>query len=77
MSSHQCAICLDKMTSTFSVIPCKHEFCEKCIFDWLEEHKTCPLCRCNVQKTKMTKCRDSYFGSDYNLFALASLIEAT
>ena len=66
-----CAICLDKKCTTFACIPCKHEFCDKCIFEWLEKNQTCPLCRCKVDKTMMIKCRDSYFGSDSGLFKLA------
>ena len=76
-SDNRCAICLDNKKSTFAVIPCNHEFCDKCIFEWLEENKTCPLCRCVANKTMMRKCRDSYFGSDLGLFVLASLIGAT
>ena len=72
-----CAICLDKKNSTFAVIPCNHEFCDKCIFNWLEQHQTCPLCRRKADKTMMRKCRYSYFGSDSGLFALATVIGAT
>ena len=74
--THTCAICLDDKTSTFSAIPCKHEFCDKCIFTWLEKHQTCPLCRRKVNKALMVKCRDSYFGCDKNLFTLARLAGA-
>ena len=77
MKDDCCSICLDNKTTIFSVIPCGHEFCDSCIFEWLEQHKTCPLCRCNVNKTLMTKCRDSYFGGDKNLLALAMLIGIT
>lgn len=73
MANLECAICLDKKVSLFSCLPCKHQFCDSCIFKWLEEHKTCPLCRQPVNKTMMTKCRDSYFGSDVNLLRLATL----
>lgn len=73
----RCAICLDNKTTTFAVIPCNHEFCDPCIFEWLEKSQTCPLCRCKVDKVFMKKCRDSYFGSDRDLFALATLIGAT
>ena len=72
-----CAICLDNKNTTFLTIPCKHEFCDKCIFKWLEEHKSCPLCRRIVDKTMMKKCRDSYFGSDSGLYSLALIIGAT
>ena len=71
-----CVICLDNITSTFRVIPCGHEFCDSCIFEWLEEHQSCPLCRAKVNKALMIKCRDSYFGSDSHLFALATIIGA-
>ncbi len=77
VSDNCCCICLDNKNTTFRTIPCNHEFCDKCIFEWLEKHQTCPLCRCVVNKSMMKKCRDSYFGSDTHLFALAKLIGAT
>ena len=76
MSEKKCCICLDNKSTLFSVIPCRHEFCDSCIFEWLEKNQTCPLCRCKVDKTLMTKCRDSYFGSDHGLFCTAWLIGA-
>ena len=28
---------------------CQNLFCGKCILQWLKEHDTCPLCRCNLK----------------------------
>ena len=72
-----CSICLDKKHTTFAVIPCKHEFCDNCIWNWLEKHSTCPLCRCTADKAIMMECRDSFYGSDSNLFKLAWICGAS
>ena len=38
----QCTICDEKSEIiTF----CKHQFCHKCIHQWLETQQTCPICR--------------------------------
>ena len=50
----QCSICLEEMDSvkTIKVLPCLHEFHNKCIQDMIE--KRCPLCRkdCNIDLKK-------------------------
>ena len=38
----QCIICLDKCANK---IACGHYFHKKCISDWEEQSKTCPICR--------------------------------
>lgn len=42
-----CAICLDDMSASKDLIdmPCHHIFHDSCIFRWLENHTTCPMCR--------------------------------
>jgi hypothetical protein len=40
----ECSICLDTIFKT-TIIDCGHSFCEKCIFDWIYENSSCPLCR--------------------------------
>lgn len=38
-----CSIC-DETSEIITF--CKHQFCTKCIHQWLETNETCPLCRC-------------------------------
>ena len=42
-----CAICLEeiKKREKISTLNCNHQFHEKCLLPWLEEHETCPLDR--------------------------------
>ncbi|XP_021891542.1 RING finger protein 145-like [Carica papaya] len=42
-----CAICLNDMSACKDLIdmPCRHIFHDSCIFCWLKDHKTCPMCR--------------------------------
>lgn len=42
-----CAICFKNysINDTVTVIPCKHQFCEPCIRNWLSKAYKCPLCR--------------------------------
>ena len=47
-----CLICQDTMTDPIQ-LSCGHAFCEECIFKWLVQNPTCPLCRskCIPSKT--------------------------
>lgn len=54
----ECAICLDGFDpgDMISRTPCsaaKHVYHRRCIQQWLESHRTCPLCR-SVVRTDMT-----------------------
>lgn len=43
---------LSEFKGTFSHVavkmPCGHLFGKSCLFEWLKNHTTCPLCRCSV-----------------------------
>lgn len=39
-----CCICQDTL-SRVELKKCGHQFCKECIFNWLNTHDTCPLCR--------------------------------
>ena len=41
-----CSICMSEFNSP-STLECNHQFCSKCILDWLTTYKNdnCPLCR--------------------------------
>lgn len=41
---YECPICLDNIDSLYTTT-CEHKFCTNCITTWLINHKTCPLCR--------------------------------
>ncbi|KAF3328450.1 E3 ubiquitin-protein ligase RING1-like protein [Carex littledalei] len=46
--SEKCAVCLDKLEETGrnqTRLVCNHIYHEDCIFKWVSNHKTCPLCR--------------------------------
>lgn len=42
-----CPVCLDNFQegATLVKMPCGHEFHSPCLFRWLGEHNTCPVCR--------------------------------
>ncbi|CAG8586099.1 9468_t:CDS:2 [Acaulospora morrowiae] len=56
-----CPICLEafslsstdqesnSLPQTVRQMPCKHTFCESCLFQWLKENNTCPLCRKEIE----------------------------
>ncbi|GBB92043.1 hypothetical protein RclHR1_19580003 [Rhizophagus clarus] len=33
-------------------MPCNHMFCESCLFQWLRQNNTCPLCRKEIEETE-------------------------
>jgi len=50
-SKSECYICLEVYCLDDKIVqlPCKHIFCRECIFKWLKENVTCPLCRNDVK----------------------------
>ncbi|CAG8695278.1 10237_t:CDS:1, partial [Gigaspora rosea] len=54
-----CPICLEQLQLTEIIkgqnqkpirqMPCKHIFCESCLFTWLKQNNTCPLCRYEIK----------------------------
>ncbi|XP_066516625.1 E3 ubiquitin-protein ligase RNF128a isoform X2 [Hoplias malabaricus] len=47
-----CAVCIEvyKPGDIVSVLTCSHYFHKVCIEPWLLEHRTCPMCKCDVLK---------------------------
>lgn len=41
----ECSICLDKTSRKRKMLECDHNFHPECINQWLEENKSCPMCR--------------------------------
>ncbi|EEF35262.1 zinc finger protein, putative [Ricinus communis] len=50
-SGDDCPICLEEICDGVELIkvPCNHIFHEKCIFRWLENRNSCPICRYEVK----------------------------
>mmetsp|Transcript_7556 Transcript_7556/g.16232 ORF Transcript_7556/g.16232 Transcript_7556/m.16232 type:complete len:552 (-) Transcript_7556:377-2032(-) len=46
-----CTICQDDICKGCEAIhmPCKHAFHRECLVPWLQEHNTCPICRCEIE----------------------------
>jgi hypothetical protein len=40
-----CAICRESIQSYGVILRCQHEYCLNCIYSWLNQEYTCPLCR--------------------------------
>ncbi|GBO10832.1 hypothetical protein AVEN_223143-1 [Araneus ventricosus] len=48
-TEHQCTICLDLLYHRTTMhLPCVNAFHPECIGSWLNESRTCPMCRRNV-----------------------------
>lgn len=62
--STECPICSEICTKPVMISGCCHIFCGECLFTWLKDHNTCPLCR-NCTKpdelwhfeSKIDKCK--------------------
>lgn len=48
-STCDCHICLEQIQEPRKLI-CEHIYCDKCIKTWLSKHKTCPICRKDLEK---------------------------
>ncbi|KAH7638457.1 hypothetical protein HUG17_2490 [Dermatophagoides farinae] len=46
----QCAICLEDIREKTRLLPCSHQFCQYCLFQWINVKLYCPVCRQNVEK---------------------------
>ena len=40
----ECPICFETKSNIINTI-CNHKFCSYCIFNWLLQHPSCPICR--------------------------------
>ena len=49
LENGQCNICFENFEEPVLLSCCQNLFCGKCILQWLKEHDTCPLCRCNLK----------------------------
>lgn len=51
--SGSCNICMETITDPVMEPGCQNIFCGKCLLIWLENKNSCPLCRKNVDKSKL------------------------
>lgn len=48
-----CSICLEKLIDiNSSTLPCGHKFHFDCIYSWLQENTSCPICRIKLKFVK-------------------------
>ncbi|KAL4640436.1 RING finger protein 150-like [Arapaima gigas] len=47
-----CAVCIEgyKPNDVVRILPCKHVFHKNCVDPWLQDHRTCPMCKMNILK---------------------------
>ena len=49
-SLDECCVCLERKPDL--ILPCAHAYCVQCIEQWNVNHKTCPVCRENVDSAE-------------------------
>lgn len=50
--TERCPICLDKIEKEgYQTKKCHHEFCKECFKQWTDDHKSCPLCKTELEDT--------------------------
>ena len=47
-----CSICLNSTKSRIK-IQCEHVFCKECIIKWICVNRNCPMCRTDIEDTKI------------------------
>ena len=57
-----CPICLDdvQVGAVVKRLPCKHYFHSSCVVPWLEQHNSCPTCRCELE----SDVHEPFFSAD-------------
>ncbi|KAM4603700.1 RING finger protein 150a isoform 2-T2 [Polymixia lowei] len=47
-----CAVCIEgyKPNDVVRILPCRHVFHKHCVDPWLQDHRTCPMCKVNILK---------------------------
>ena len=50
-SLNECSICMEINYNQVIITDCNHEFHEKCLFEWMKNSPTCPICRNQLEGT--------------------------
>ena len=50
-NNNLCPICSDSTIDTH-IMPCGHEICRNCLYQYLFEKKVCPFCRVEIKGIK-------------------------
>ena len=50
--NQQCVICLEDIDVDETELPCGHVFHNQCLFEWLAQQDTCPICRATLPLIK-------------------------
>ena len=58
MLNEPCSICLDTLQKPILEPNCQNIFCGTCILTWIENKRTCPLCRNIVDTSKLIYIQD-------------------
>lgn len=60
-SECMCPVCTEALqSSSGSITPCGHLFCNACLERWLNEHSECPLCRQPCRQRSVTPMDEVY-----------------
>jgi len=60
ITDETCSICWNNISNLDSIkTECNHEYCNSCLTDWLQNKKSCPMCRQNIQNIQ---------NSEYEIF---------
>ncbi|NXL34476.1 RN128 ligase, partial [Glaucidium brasilianum] len=65
-----CAVCIEqyKPNDVVRILTCNHLFHKNCIDPWLLEHRTCPMCKCDILKS---------LGVEVDIEEVAESVQAT
>ena len=50
-SLNECSICMEINYNQVIITDCNHEFHKKCLFEWMKNSPTCPICRNQLEGT--------------------------
>lgn len=56
--SGDCPICYTSITDPIMEPQCQNIFCGKCLFKWLEDHSSCPVCRQSIVASNLVYIKD-------------------